>query len=64
MPKSARADITEQFFTAGELMELATEADHFVDLDSRGAPASGLHAWLALAAASAVGLLVLVVMTL
>jgi len=65
MPKQARADITEQFFTAGELLERTTEMDHFADLDGRVAPPGrGLRAWLALAAASAVGLLVLVVMTL
>ena len=68
MPKSARADITEQFFTAGRLMELATETDHFADLDghldSTGKDsARGLHGWLALAAASALGLFVLVVLT-
>jgi len=64
MPKRVRADITEQFFTAGELMELAVETDHFADLDvgHRGA-GRGLRGWLALAAASAVGLLVLVVLT-
>ena len=61
----ARADITEQFFTAGELMEVAVETDQFVDLERRGSRESrGLHAWLALAAASALGLLVLVVLTL
>lgn len=65
MPKRARADITEQFFTAGELMELAVETDHFADLDvQRGEMARGLRGWLALAAASAVGLFVLVVLTL
>ncbi len=65
MPKRARADITEQFFTAGELMSVAVETDHFADLDGHvaRAPAAGLRAWLALAAASAVGLLVLVVLT-
>jgi len=64
MPKRARADITEQFFTAGYLMELATETDHFVDLDGqRNDPARALRGWLALAAASAVGLFVLVVLT-
>ena len=63
MPTRARADITEQFFTAGELMELAVETDHFADLEGRGQNARGLRAWLALAAASAVGLLVLVVLT-
>jgi len=56
----ARADITEQFFTAGELMELAVETDNFTDLDE---PVSGLRTWLALAAASALGLLVLVALT-
>jgi hypothetical protein len=61
MPKTARADITEQFFTAGELMELAVETDHFLDLEPSGG--RGLRAWLALAAASAVGLFVLVVLT-
>jgi hypothetical protein len=64
MPKPARADITEQFFTAGELMESATEMDHFADLDGHGGTqARGLRAWLALAAASAVGLLLLVALT-
>ena len=63
MPKPARADITEKFFTAGELMERATEMDHFADLDGPGTQAPGLRAWLALAAASAVGLLVLVALT-
>jgi hypothetical protein len=64
MPKRPRADITEQFFTAGELMEAAVETDHFLDLDGRAArDGRGLRAWLALAAASAVGLLVLVVLT-
>jgi hypothetical protein len=64
MPKPARADITEQFFTAGELMERAPVLDHFADLDGHGdAQSRGLRAWLALAAASAVGLLVLVVLT-
>ena len=63
MPKSARADITEQFFRAGDLMEMAPDSDDF-DLDDGGALAArGLHGWLALAAASAVGLLVLVVLT-
>jgi hypothetical protein len=61
MPKTARADITEQFFTAGELMELAVETDHFADLEAPNA--RDLRAWLALAAASALGLLVLVVLT-
>ena len=65
MPKSARADITEKFFTAGELMEVAVETDHFTDL-AGGADreARGLRVWLGLAAASALGLLVLVAMTL
>jgi hypothetical protein len=63
MPTRARADITEQFFTAGEMMELAVETDHFVDLGGRVESSRGLRAWLALAAASAVGLLVLVVLT-
>ncbi len=62
MPNRARADITEQFFTAGELMELAVETDHFADLDSSPG-ASGLRTWLALAAASALGLLFLVALT-
>lgn len=65
MPNRARADITEQFFTAGELMELAAETDHFLDLDvRRGEVSRGLRGWLALAAASAVGLFVLVFLTL
>jgi hypothetical protein len=64
MPKSARADITEQFFTAGELMEMAVETDHFADLDVGHAAGRDLRGWLALAAASAVGLFVLVVLTL
>lgn len=63
MPKRARADITEQFFTAGELMERVSEPDHFADLDGHFDPSRGLRAWLALAAASAVGLFVLVVLT-
>jgi hypothetical protein len=63
MPKSARADITEQFFRAGDLMELAPDSDDFDLDDRRPAGASGVHGWLALAAASALGLLVLVVLT-
>lgn len=63
MPKRGRADITEQFFTAGKLMELAVETDTFADLDVPRAEPRGLRGWLALAAASAVGLLVLVVLT-
>jgi hypothetical protein len=63
MPTRARADITEQFFTAGDLMELAVETDHFGDLEGSRESTRGLRAWLALAAASAVGLLVLVVLT-
>lgn len=63
MPKRARADITEQFFTAGELMELAP-AEPDLDLDEdRASGGRGLHAWLALAAVSALGLFVLVVLT-
>jgi hypothetical protein len=62
MPNRARADITEQFFTAGELMERAVETDHFLDLEQQPG-ARGLRAWLALAAASALGLLVLVALT-
>jgi hypothetical protein len=61
MPKRARADITEQFFTAGELMELAVETDHFADLEAPGT--RDLRGWLMLATASALGLLVLVALT-
>lgn len=61
MPKNPHVrDTTDQFFSAGELMELIDEAD---DFDSPAADAGpGRRAplgWLALAAASAIGFLLL-----
>src|SRR4029078_12993248 len=62
MPKKA-SDITGQFFTAGDLMELNAEADSFADLDqARGEMSPSMRGWLFVAAASALGLLVLVVL--
>jgi hypothetical protein len=54
-------DITGQFYSAGELMELVQEADEleWPQPERRGARAR--IAWLALAAASAVALLVLAI---
>lgn len=53
------AHLTDEFFRAGELMELGEQADDFESLEDGGRQDRGRIAWLALAAASALALLVL-----